>query len=68
MAVGDPVYRKLKNHPAILDAFKYTKSGAIGIQQLAEFFEVEKFLVGSAVSVTKAGVARSSGASTRPAT
>jgi hypothetical protein len=57
MVVGDPVYRKLKNHPAILDAFKYTSIGGnISIQQLATFFEVEQFLVGSAVSVTKAGV------------
>jgi hypothetical protein len=57
MVVGDPVYRKLKNHPAIIDAFKYTKGGAIGVQQLADFFEVEQFLVAGAVKVV-AGTAQ----------
>jgi hypothetical protein len=55
IAVGDATYRKLKNHPAIIDAFKYVKSGVIGVAQMAEFFEVEKFLVGSAVKLV-AGV------------
>jgi len=50
--MGKAVYDKLKRHPQLLD---YVKGGAtsgdpakIGLQQMAELFEVERILVGKA--------------------
>jgi hypothetical protein len=43
-----PVFRSLRNHPRILDAFKYTMSGArslITAEQMAEYFDVEEVIV-----------------------
>lgn len=55
LVLGEPVYTKLVHHPAILDQFKYTTPGAIGVTQLAGFFAVDRVLVARAVQVDKAG-------------
>jgi len=47
-----PVFRSLRNHPRILDAFKYTQSGArslITAEQMAEYFDVEEVIVPAAL-------------------
>jgi hypothetical protein len=56
MVVGEPVFTKLVQHPELLDVFKYTQPGIIGVPQLAAFFGVERFLVARAVQVSAAGV------------
>lgn len=44
-----PLYNVLTRHPVILDAFKYTAGGGrVTREQLAQYFEVDAFLVGSA--------------------
>jgi hypothetical protein len=49
--VGDPVFQVIRKHPSVRDAFKYTKPGAIGIKELASYFDVDQFEVCSAVKV-----------------
>jgi hypothetical protein len=48
IATSRPVYNILKRHPQVLDAFKYTAGGMVRREQLAEYFEVDEFLVGAA--------------------
>lgn len=42
------VYNVLVKHPAILDAYKYTRSGRLKREELADYFEVDELLVGRA--------------------
>ncbi|MGH9580198.1 MAG: hypothetical protein ACRD2R_04325 [Terriglobales bacterium] len=56
MMVGEPVFLQLVNHPAIVDAFKFTSPGVIAEQQLAAFFKVANFLVARGVKVSDADV------------
>ena len=46
--MGKEVYDKVKRHSDVVDAFKYTSKGIITPQMLAEFFQIEKVLVGGA--------------------
>lgn len=49
VATSLPVYNVLVRHPVILDAFKYTSGGGrVTREQLANYFEVDEVLVGSA--------------------
>lgn len=47
--VGQEVFGKLVNHPKIVERVKYTSSNSITPEMLARLFDVEQFLVGSAV-------------------
>jgi hypothetical protein len=56
MIVGDAVFTKLRTHPSLIDAFKYTVPGAVLTErELAQIFGVDNFYVGSAVKLDKAG-------------
>lgn len=55
LVLGEAVYTKLIKHPAVRDAFKYTTPGAIGVPQLAAFFNVPTVLVARAIKLV-AGV------------
>lgn len=48
LVVGYEVHLALKRHPLILERFKYTSSDSIGVNMLARFFEVERYLVAGA--------------------
>ena len=53
VVIGKSVYRKLQNHPDILDRIKYTGTNAkpadVTAQALASIFNVDKVLVGGAI-------------------
>jgi hypothetical protein len=38
--ISTPVYKNLRNHPDIIDRFKYTTPGAIGLAELSQVFGV----------------------------
>lgn len=52
MAMGRPVWQKLKNHPDILDRLKITDTKMVTKDLMARLFEVEKLLVGGAIENT----------------
>lgn len=52
LVVGYQVYRKLKNHPDIIDRIKYTTAQNVTPQLLARMFEVENFYVAQAIKAT----------------
>lgn len=53
---GDAVATALRHHPAVLDLFKFTNTkGNITDEQLANYFNVDEFYVGSAVVLDKNG-------------
>jgi hypothetical protein len=50
MFIGDQVWRKLINHPDVIDRFKYTTGGRIiGKAEMAAFFDIPNIIVASAV-------------------
>jgi hypothetical protein len=55
MIVPDPVYQKLRVHPAIVDRFKYVNGGQITTQELQTVFGIEKVVLASAVQIDAAG-------------
>lgn len=54
LVVGRQVATVLKRHPKILDVTKYTTRGFVPFEALAEYFEVEEFIVGEAFFDTAA--------------
>lgn len=54
IVAGAQVSRALKNHPDIIDRYKYVQQGVITTQLLASLFEVEEFLEMRAVTNTAA--------------
>jgi|SRR3990167_8098624 len=52
MVLGYQVMRKLKNHPDIVDRFKYTSSTTITEGILAQLFGIERVIVCSAIKNT----------------
>lgn len=52
LVLGYQVFRKLKNHPDIVDRMKYTSSENITAEILARMFEVERVLVAKAIKAT----------------
>jgi hypothetical protein len=52
LVVASRVHQALKNHSDIVDRFKYTQSGVITAELLAKVFEVDRYLVGSALYAT----------------
>jgi hypothetical protein len=60
LLVGYPVFQALRNHPKVLDRFKYTQVGVIQPDHLKAVFNVDNFFIGSAVKNTaKEGAADS---------
>lgn len=63
MIISDPVYQKLRVHPAILQRMIYTKNsgggaggaGQVTLQDLAAIFGVEKVMLASAIQIDNAG-------------
>ncbi len=45
MVAGADVWKRLKNHPAILDRVKFTQKGVVTKDLCASFFDVETFEV-----------------------
>ena len=52
LVIGYQVFRKLKNHPDIVDRMKYTSSANITVEILARMLEVERLLVARAIKNT----------------
>lgn len=52
MVIGRQVYDALRQHPDILDRIKYTQTGIITAQLIAELFDVERILVANAIQNT----------------
>ncbi len=52
LLVGIDVDLALRQHPVILDRIKYTQTGIVTDALLASLFDVEKYLVGSAMYTT----------------
>lgn len=49
MLVSHKVHAKLRHHPLIKEQFKYTSSQSLTKELLAQFFEVDRYLVSKAV-------------------
>lgn len=54
LVLGYDVFRKLRNHPDIVDRFKYTTSNVITEQLMAPLFGVDRIVVAKAVKATNA--------------
>ena len=54
LILGAETFSKLKNHPDIVDRYKYTNSNVITAEMLAKLFEVDEILVGKAIYATNA--------------
>ena len=52
MVLGRKVFRKLKQHPQIVDRIKYTQKGIITQDLLAQFFGVDKLVVPGGINNT----------------
>lgn len=52
LVLGYQVFRKLKNHPDLVDRIKYTSSNTITAEMMAGLFEVDRVLVAKAVKAT----------------
>lgn len=48
LTLGVEVFNKLLTHPDVKDSFKYTSGGVIGVEQLRQYFQIEKLLIGEA--------------------
>lgn len=51
---GQTTHRELLSNPDIIDAIKYSKGGVTSSQLIAEYLELDEYLVGSAASQTPA--------------
>jgi len=49
LLVPKPAFRALKRHPLIKERFKYTSSDSITTKMLAQFFDMDKLVVGKSV-------------------
>jgi hypothetical protein len=52
LVLGYQVYRKLRNHPDLVDRIKYTSSNTITTDIMARLFDVDRVLVAKAVKAT----------------
>lgn len=57
MILGDAVFRKLRQHPALINQFKYVQADKLNETHLATYFGIERVIVASAVKRSIAGVA-----------
>lgn len=56
LVIGAKVLARLKFHPKLLEAFKYTSGGSVTEEQVKQYFGVPNFHVGSAITASQAGV------------
>lgn len=54
LVLGYPVFRYLKQHPDIIDRYKYTSAEAITEEMIARVFDLERVIVCKAVKATNA--------------
>ena len=54
LVLGEEVFETLKQHPDIIDRYKYTQSGVITADLLAKVFEVDRIVIGGAIYATNA--------------
>lgn len=54
LVLGYDVFRKLRNHPDIVDRIKYTTAQTVTADMLARMFEVDRVLVAKSVKATNA--------------
>ena len=54
LVLGYEVFRKLKNHPDVVDRYKYTTSSVITEDMMARLFGVDRILVAKSVKATNA--------------
>lgn len=52
LVLGYSVFRKLKNHPDLVDRIKYTSSDTVTTALMAKYFDVAKVLVAKAIKNT----------------
>jgi len=52
LVVASRVHQTLKNHADVVDRFKYTQAGVITEDLLARVFEIDRYLIGSALYAT----------------
>lgn len=52
MVMGHNVFRKLKNHPDIIDRIKHAQRGFITEAIIAEYFDIDRILVGTTIKNT----------------
>lgn len=52
LVMGYHVFRKLKNHPDLVDRIKYTSSDAVTTAIMARYFEVDRILIAKAIKNT----------------
>jgi hypothetical protein len=55
LQISRPVFRALRNHPRIIERFKYTVKPPINLEQLAEVLEIEKIILGESLYNTTRG-------------
>jgi len=55
MIISDPVYQKLRVHPAIIQRLVYTKGGQVTLQDLAAIFGIERVQLASAIQIDNNG-------------
>lgn len=56
LVLGPITFARLRQHPQIVDRTKYTTSGSITTEFLAQFFGVDRVIVADGVQATDAGV------------
>ena len=54
LVVSYGIHLALKRHPLVKDRFKYTSSESITAAMLAQFFEIERYVVAKSVNATNA--------------
>lgn len=54
LVLGYQAFRRLKNHPDIIDRIKYTSSQTVTADMLARMFEVDRVLISKAIKATNA--------------
>ncbi len=54
LLLGEEVFEALKEHPDIIDRYKYTQAGVITADLIAKVFEVDKIVVAGAIYATNA--------------
>lgn len=56
VVMGAAVFKALKHHPKVVDRIKYTGRDVVTTDLLASLFDVQRVLVGDAITATDAGV------------
>lgn len=49
LLLGEEVFESLKQHPDIIDRYKYTQAGVVTVDLIARLFEVDRIVIGGAI-------------------